>query len=69
MDSPTVAAATEGGSPFYKIYEIYLVSRDEPRARRLDRLEVCVRRTRQKSACTRCSIGRDDNLSLDVQCV
>lgn len=25
MDSPTVAAATEGGSPFYKIYEIYLV--------------------------------------------
>ncbi|CAM9684866.1 unnamed protein product, partial [Hapterophycus canaliculatus] len=24
MDSPTVAAATEGGSPFYKIYEIYL---------------------------------------------
>lgn len=28
MDSPTVAAATEGGSPFYKIYEIYLVRLD-----------------------------------------
>lgn len=26
MDSPTVAAATEGGSPFFKLYEIYLVS-------------------------------------------
>lgn len=27
MDSPTVAAATEGGSPFFKLYEIYLVRR------------------------------------------
>lgn len=30
MDSPTVAAATEGGSPFYKIYEIYLVRWEKP---------------------------------------